>query len=130
MDRESVFGAIVMILCSWGCAALFVGIALQGRKKQTPMGFWAGVSVDPASVRDIPAYNRENSNMWLVYSIPYWICGMVSFFFGAGDFVAIIAVAILALACFPGILLLVRHYRRIERKYLDPKRLDKIDPFC
>ena len=130
MDNESIFGTIIMVLCCWGCAALFVGIALHGRKKQSPMGFWAGIPVDSRSVQDIPAYNRENSNLWLIYSIPYWLSGGMSFFFGAGDHVVIISVAILALACFPGILLLVRHYRRIERKYLDPKRLDKIDPFC
>ena len=118
MDKESIFGAIIMVLCSWGCAALFVGIALHGRHKKTPMGFWSGISVNPRSVRDIPAYNRENSNMWLVYSVPYWICGMVSFFFGAGDYVAMIAVAILMFACIPGLAILIWWYKRIERKYI------------
>ena len=118
MDKESIFGAIIMVLCSWGCALLFVGIALHGRYKKTPMGFWSGIPVDPCSVRDIPAYNRENSNMWLVYSIPYWISGVASFFFGKGDFVAIISVAILMLACFLGIPLLIWQYKRIESKYI------------
>ena len=118
MDKESIFGAIIMILCSWVCAGLFTGIALHGRKKNTPMGFWSGIPVDPGSVRDIPAYNRENSNMWLVYSVPYWICGMISFYFGAGEFVAMIAVAILVIACIPGLGILIWWYKRIEKKYI------------
>ena len=130
MDNESIFGAIIMILCCWSCAALFVGIALHGRKKQTPMGFWSGTSVDSCSVRDIPGYNRENSNMWLIYSVPYWICGMVSFFWGAGDFIAIIAVGILMFACIPGLAILIGRYKQIERKYIIPKSLDKNDPIC
>ena len=118
MDNESIIGAIIMILCSWGCAALFVGIALHGRKKDTPMGFWSGASVDPRTVVDIPAYNRENSNMWLVYSVPYWISGAVSFFFGAGELFAMIAVTILMIACVPGIGILIWWYKRIEKKYI------------
>ena len=121
MDNESIFGAIIMILCCWSCAALFVGIALNGRKKETPMGFWSGIPVDPRSVRDIPEYNRESSNMWLIYSVPYWISGMVSFFFGAGDFVAMIAVGILMFACIPGLAILIWRYKQIERKYIIPK---------
>ena len=130
MDHESVFGAVIMILCSWSCAAIFTGIALHGRKKSTPMGFWSGTTVDPRSVVDIPAYNRENSNMWLVYSIPYWISGVVSFFLGVGDFVAVIAVCILTFSCFPGLVILIWRYKQIERKYIIPKSLDKKTPFC
>ena len=121
MDNESIFGAIIMILCCWSCAGVFTGIALHGRKKNTPMGFWTGTTVDPRSVVDIPAYNRENSNMWLIYSVPYWISGMVSFFFGAGDFVAMIAVGILMFACIPGLAILIWRYKQIERKCIIPK---------
>ena len=130
MDGEAIFGAIIMIACCWGCAAVFTAIAVHARRGKEPVNFWTGVSVDPRSVRDIPAFNGENSNMWLVYSVPYWISGGVSFFFGAGDHVAVIAVVLLVLACFPGIVLLIRHYRKIEKKYIDSKRLDKIDPIC
>ena len=130
MDGEAVLGAIIMVLCCWGCAAIFTGIAIYARKRKDPINFWSGVKVNPASVRDIPAYNRENSTMWLVYSVPYWICGGVSLFFRTGDHAVVLSVAILMLACFPGIYFLIRHYRKIERKYIDSKRLDKNDHFC
>ena len=130
MDREAIVGSIIMVLCCWGCAAVFTGIAIHARKRKDPINFWSGTEVDSASVRDIAAYNRENGIMWLVYSVPYWISGGVSFFFGAGDHVAVIAVVLLVLACFPGIVLLIRHYRKIEKKYIDSKRLDKTDPIC
>ena len=130
MDGEAVFGAIIMVLCCWGCAAIFTWIAIYARRRKDPINFWSGTKVDPLSVRDIPAYNRENSIMWLIYSVPYWICGGLSFFFGYGDHIALIACVMLMLACFPGIFILIRHYRKIEKKYIDMKRLDKIDPFC
>ena len=88
------------------------------QKEEHTYGILVRHSVDPCSVVDIPAYNRENSNMWLVYSIPYWISGVVSFFFSAGDFVAMIAVCILMLACIPGLAILIWRYKQIERKYI------------
>ncbi len=121
MDREAVLGTIIMVLCCWGCGAIFTGIAIHARKRKEPINFWAGSKVESASVTDIPAYNLENSNMWLAYSIPYWISGGVSFFFRSGDHVVLIAVAILVLACFPGIFALIRHYKKIEKKYITAK---------
>ena len=86
------------------------------------MNFWAGVKVNPASVRDVEGYNRENSIMWLVYSVPYWLSGGISLFLGRGDHVAYLAVALLILACFPGIWILIKHYRKIELKYVNEEK--------
>ena len=118
MDNEAILGSVIMLLCCWGSAALFTGIAIRARKRNKPINFWAGKDVDPASVRDVAEYNRANSIMWLVYSLPYWISGGISLLFGRGDHMVILAAILLALACFPGIWILVRHYRKIETKYV------------
>ena len=118
MDGEAALGSIIMVLCCWGCAGIFTGIAIHARKRKDPINFWSGIKVDPASVSDIAAYTRENSIMWLVYSVPYWICGGVSLFFGLGDFIGMIAFFLLMLACIPGIGILIWWYKRIERKYI------------
>lgn len=118
MSGENIFGSIIMVLCCWGCAAVFTGIAIHARKRKDPINFWSGMKVAPASVRDIPAYNRENSVMWLVYAVPYWISGGLSLFIGSGDHITWIAVALLMIACVPGIAVLIWWYKRIEKKYI------------
>ena len=122
MNNESIVGPLIMVLCCWGCAALFTGIAIHARKRSTPIHFWASSKIDPASVRDVAGYNRENSVMWLAYSVPYWLSGGISLFLGKGDHVAFFAVALLVFACFPGIWILVKQYRKIEKKYINREK--------
>lgn len=48
----------------------FVGIGVWALLRKTPMSFWAGTKVDPATVTDIKKYNRANAIMWFCYCIP------------------------------------------------------------
>ena len=105
-----------MVVCCWGSAALFYGIGVWANRRKTPMHFWAGTELDPKTVSDIPAYNHENAVMWKLYSIPYWIAGALSLF--QAQWCAIAALILMVLACFPGLLILIRHYRRLEAKYI------------
>lgn len=118
MDKEAILGVVIMVVCCWGSAALFFCIGLWAGRRKTPMHFWAGTDIDPKTVSDIPAYNHENSVMWKAYSIPYWIAGAFSLFPGWGNWCAIAAGILIGLACFPGLLILIRHYRKIETKYI------------
>lgn len=112
-----MIGLAIMLICCWGCAALFLGIGLWADRRKTPMNFWAGTEIQPQSVSDIPSYNHANARLWMAYSVPFWLAGVCAFF---SD---ILAGGILLLACFPGLLLLIRGYRGIEKKYV--KALDK-----
>ena len=118
MDNGSVAGAIIMALCCFGCALTFFGIGIWAEKAKRPIHFWSGTSVDPEKVTDIPAYNHANAVMWKVYSLPYWIAGLVGCFGFLGDVFAIVSAVLLSLSCFPGIFLLFWRYRSIEKLYV------------
>lgn len=111
MTKETA-GIIVMLVCYWGVAATFWGIGCYDFCAEKPVNFWAGVEIDPKTVADIPGYNHSNAKMWQMYSVPYWLAGLVSIWNAAAGLV------IISLACFPGLWLLIRNYRKIERKYI------------
>ena len=117
MDGGETAGMIIWLLCTWGCGALFLGIGIYAARREKPMWFWSGSTVDPKTVRDIPAYNRANGRMWTVYSIPYWLGG-ASVFWGEGTLGWWIGVGLLLLACFPGIGWLIWKYRKIEKEFI------------
>ena len=82
------------------------------------MHFWAGSEVDPKTVSDIPAYNRENGRMWKQYSLSFWLAGVLGI---AGMWYLwcdIAALIVLCLACTVGLWWLVKSYRRIRKRYL------------
>ena len=112
MDGEAIFGMIIMTMCSFGCGAAFLGIGVYASKRKDPMHFWAGSAVDPKSISDIPAYNRANGKLWKLYSIPYWLSGILALL-GCSALSAIL----LFLACSVGIWWLVSSYNRILKRY-------------
>ena len=118
MNREAFAGIAILVACCWGCAALFLGIGIWANHRKTPMHFWAGTAIDPEDISDISSYNRENGSMWMIYSVPFWLAGAFGLFGNSAHWCAIAALVFLALACFPGLVFLVRHYRKIEKKYI------------
>ena len=112
MDGERILGIIVMVFCCLLCGGIFSGLSVWAKKSTKPVHFYTGTTVDPKTVSDIRAYNLENSKMWMIYSVPFWVSGIVSFFhMGA-------AAIIMTVACFPGFLWLVFRYKRISQKYI------------
>ena len=69
MSGGEIFGIIISVATAWGCAGTFLGIGIWSLKRKTPMHFWAGSTIDPKTVTDIPAYNRANARMWMEYSM-------------------------------------------------------------
>ena len=118
MNEEPIAGMIIMLICCWGCAALFLGIGMYATRLKTPMHFWSGSRIDPASVSYIPAYNRENGRMWKWYSVPYWSAGAFTLFGGGSDPAAICAMVLLILAFIPGMPILIASYNRISNRYI------------
>ena len=106
-----MFGNVLLIVCCWICAAFFLGFALFARRYKKPIWFWSGSKVDPASIANISSYNRANSRMWTVFSLPFWASGLLAFWWPgwAGIF--------LAAACLGGLPVLIFVYRKICRKY-------------
>ena len=118
MDAEQILCAVIMLICTWGCAALCWFIGCHADKSEKPAHFWAGSEIDPSCVTDIAAYNHANALMWKRYSVPYWISGMLSCFGVVSDAFTIAGAAVLFIACFPGLWFLIQKYRKIEKTYI------------
>ena len=92
-------------------ALLFVGIGIFAWKRKKPMWFWSGSEVRKEEISDIPAYNRANGIMWLVYSLVFWLGA------GLGFYSIKIAGIVMASGCLGGIPFLVLAYKMIYKKY-------------
>ena len=101
----------LFILIMAPCAALFTGIGIYAMRRKKPMHFYAGSEVKPWQIRDIPAYNRANGWMWILFSLGFWAAALLSLFNVSA------AGMLVALTCLVGIPILVVVYRRIYQKY-------------
>ena len=101
----------LFILIMVPCAALFTGIGIYAMRRKKPMHFYAGSEVKPWQILDIPAYNRANGWMWIVFSLIFWAAALLSLF----DTPA--AGILLVVGCLAGIPGLVIAYGRIYRRY-------------
>lgn len=115
---QLVAGMIVGGVCYFCTGGLFYGIGVWGARQSKPMNFWAGQTIDPGSVTDIPAYNRACSRMWKLFSIPCWICGVLALMLPLGNWTAVAGLVILALWGTVGLWWLIRSYKTIERQYI------------
>lgn len=104
-------GLIIWCITIFGCAFLFYGMGVYAEKREKPMHFWAGTTVDEAKISDIQAYNKANARMWKIYSLWYFASGIIYFWYEW------LAVTILILSCTLGIGILVATYTKIEKKY-------------
>ena len=87
-------------------SALFTGMGVFAWRRKKPMWFWSG-----SEVREVPAYNRANGIMWLVYSCVFWISTVL----GMANIGA--AGVVLAVGCIAGIPILAVVYGKIYAKY-------------
>ena len=117
MDGERIFGIILMTFVNLMCAGIFYGIGVWAQKRKDPMHFYSGSTVDPRTISDIPAYNRENSRLWKQYSIPFWFCAIFSFSSIWIESLMTVSVVLLVLGCTLGGGLLVWKYNKIFKKY-------------
>lgn len=92
-------------------AAFFVWIGLCARKSAEPVGFFTGVK--PPAVKDITAYNRAVSRLWLFVAAATALCG-VPFLFAGQNSPAFIFIIFAMLILMIGMILA---YLRIEVKY-------------
>jgi hypothetical protein len=104
-------GKIIWSIVVFGCAILFLSIGIYAGKREKPMWFWAGSTVDESKITDVKAYNKENARMWELYSLWYFASGIIYFWN------EIIAIILLILSCSVGIGMLVVTFSKIEKKY-------------
>ena len=108
---ENLIGQIIWYVCVLGAAALFWGIGVYAQKKKTPMAFWSGTEVKENEIIDVVLYNKASSKMWKLYSLWYWISGILTIWN------VIAALVVMILGGTVGIGLLIWNYKKIEKKY-------------
>ena len=104
---EIVVWLVIMIPVS----ALLTGIGIYAWRRKKPMWFWSGSTVRESEIADIPAYNRANGIMWIVFSLIFWIGT------AAGCVRMSMAGVIIIAGCVVGIPALPVTYTRIYKKY-------------
>ena len=104
---ENIIWYIIMVPCS----AVFTIIGIYAWNRKKPMWFWSGSTVEETEIADIPAYNRANGRMWIVFSLPLWL----STFLGLWN--EMIALILLAVDLVIGLTVLMIVYKRIYAKY-------------
>ena len=102
---------LVFAITVGGCALMTGLISLWAYKRKTPMHFWAGSTVKAEEITDVPAYNRANAKLWLIYTIAVAASGF------AGLFHITVGAVLLLVVCVPGSILLMIAYGRIYKKY-------------
>ena len=107
MSFSNIFFAVICLLCSFS----FGAIAIWAFKSKGPIHFWSGSTVSPEEITNIPAYNRANGLMWLIYTICMVVASILSLFS------ILIGVILLVIICVPGTIALVIAYNRIYKKY-------------
>ena len=104
---EKLIFSIIMI----PCAAAFTGLGIFAMKRKKPMWFWSGSEVKAWQLTDVPAYNRANGWMWIVFSLGFWAAAILGLFDVPAAGVLVMVTSILGI---PG---LVIAYRKIYKKY-------------
>ena len=120
MSNGELAAILVGAICGFGSGVLFYGIGAFGAGQKKPMNFWAGQTLVPESVTDIPAYNHACARLWKRFSIPCWMFGILSLLFPVGNWTAIVGLVILILWGTVGLWWLIRCYKRIEKQYIAP----------
>ena len=117
MNGERIFSIILMTCVNLLCAGIFYGIGAWAQSRKDPMHFYSGTTVDPKTISDVPAYNRENARLWKRYSIPFWLCALCAFGSIWVEVLMKISIALLVVGCTLGSGWLVWKYSKIHSKY-------------
>ena len=96
----------------WLCSLIIWIIALVVPKLRKPIHFFAGTTVEPKEITDIPAYNKANGLMWAAYAAIFVCLGVVSLFISST-----VSIAIHVIIFIPGIFVLYIPHKQIYNKY-------------
>lgn len=102
---------IIWSIVTFGCGLLFYFIGVFACRKDKPMWFYAGSEVDSSQITNVKKYNKANGLMWKLYSLCYFVSGIIYFF---ND---ILGVILMVSSATIGIIFLVIIYNKIYNKY-------------
>ena len=64
---------VIWLIVTIPVAGLFTGVGIFAWRRKKPMWFWSGSEVKEEDITDVPAYNRANGIMWLIFSGVFWV---------------------------------------------------------
>lgn len=102
---------ILYFIIMWVTAILFIIIGIYAINRKKPMWLWTGSQIPESKIKDVKAYNRAVGKMWLIFSILFFIGGIIDFFS------PLFSIILFAFTCIVGIGGIVWCYHKIEEKY-------------
>ena len=105
--KDNIIWLFIMIPVS----LLFTGLGIFAWRRKKPMWFWSGSTVNESEISDIPAYNRANGIMWLVFSLLMWISTILGAMNMKTGGIVLIAGSAISVPALPVV------YSKIYRKY-------------
>lgn len=111
MTKEQIIGYAVMMGCTWLCALVLVGIGIFAERQTKPSKMRAKSDYETEGIVDHVGFNKEVGRLWKLYSIPFWICGVLWFVSSKLTCILILVAAL------PGYLVLKFCYFRIAKRY-------------
>lgn len=104
---ENIIWLITMVPVS----LLITGIGVYAWRREKPMWFWSGSTVEESEISDIPAYNRANGIMWLSFSTIMWASTILGLMHMRAGGILLIVGSVIGVPILPIV------YGRIYRKY-------------
>ena len=95
----------------WSISPIIGITALWISKRRKPIHFFAGTTVEPQKITDVPAYNRANAKMWALYAAWLIIIGALSLLNST------VGIVLSVVSIIPGVFFLCIPYKRIYKKY-------------
>ena len=102
---------IIWLIIMVPCSALLTGIGIYAIRRKKPMWFWSGSTVKEDEISDIPAYNRANGLMWIVFSLVFWAATVLGVANKAAGGIVMIAGCVVCVPLMPVV------YSMIYKKY-------------
>ncbi len=102
---------IIWLVIMVPVSVCFTALGVYAWKRVKPMWFWSGSTVGEEEISNVPAYNRANGIMWIVFSLLFWACTILGFVSMK------IAGLIMLIGCVLCVPVLPIAYGKIYRKY-------------
>lgn len=110
-------GNIIWLIIMVPVSMLFTCIGVFAWKREKPMWFWSGSTVEESEISDIPAYNRANGIMWLVFSTVFWISTVLGFLNMRTGGICVIAGCLIGVPALPVVYGKIYDKFKTEQKY-------------
>lgn len=104
---------IIIFTVLFICATPLIILGISQYKSADPVGFWTGQK-PPAKeqITDVKAYNHKHGIMWILYGAGLMVCFFSMILVGME-----MAMILVMIECFGGIIAMIMYHNKLERTY-------------